>query len=261
MLSPPEAAVRHGAPGAVRYCASCERLQPPGPHVCPHCPVCGFDSADGALYCDFCKEPFVKKSRPAAAPGLVAQAAAPSPRPWRAAAAALTVAALALGWHPRAPAQPAFFDSSRDPVLDISAALTQARSSGKLVLIEVGGDWCPWSVSLARLLAADPRLTKLRDERYVTVKVYAGPVVYNLEGLDPQELQALKAAAPPSMLPSEALSRYPEIHAFPYLLVLDCEGNLLQGKDVEEYERGDTYDAARLAGFLDSVSPMRQLKI
>ncbi|MBI3552613.1 MAG: hypothetical protein HY077_08840 [Elusimicrobia bacterium] len=26
------------------------------------CPACGFDSPDGALFCDFCKEPFKKKA-------------------------------------------------------------------------------------------------------------------------------------------------------------------------------------------------------
>jgi hypothetical protein len=29
------------------------------------CPACGFDSPDAAAFCDFCKEPFVKKPKPA----------------------------------------------------------------------------------------------------------------------------------------------------------------------------------------------------
>jgi hypothetical protein len=32
------------------------------------CPSCKFESPDGALYCDFCKEPFVKKVKKAASP-------------------------------------------------------------------------------------------------------------------------------------------------------------------------------------------------
>ena len=31
------------------------------------CPACGFDSPDGAICCDFCKEPF-RRGRPAAPP-------------------------------------------------------------------------------------------------------------------------------------------------------------------------------------------------
>jgi hypothetical protein len=27
------------------------------------CPSCGFDSPEGALFCDFCKEPFAKKKK------------------------------------------------------------------------------------------------------------------------------------------------------------------------------------------------------
>ena len=39
------------------------------------CPACGFDSADGAQWCDFCKEPFNKKKAPQPVP------ASPTPAP------------------------------------------------------------------------------------------------------------------------------------------------------------------------------------
>ena len=32
------------------------------------CPACGCDSADGAAFCDLCKEPFLRKARPKPAP-------------------------------------------------------------------------------------------------------------------------------------------------------------------------------------------------
>ena len=32
------------------------------------CPACGFESPEGALWCDFCKEPFKKKAAPAPSP-------------------------------------------------------------------------------------------------------------------------------------------------------------------------------------------------
>jgi hypothetical protein len=122
------------------------------------------------------------------------------------------------------------------------------------VLIEVGGDWCHWSVSLERLFAGDRALSALRSERFVTVKVYAPPVFVDLKGLGPDELRAARAATPKSLLPAEGLSRFPEITAYPYLMVLDCDGNLLKGKDLEEYERGDSYDAEGLSSFLDGAS-------
>jgi hypothetical protein len=34
----------------------------------PKCPACAFDSPEGAAWCDFCKEPFLKKAKPAPAP-------------------------------------------------------------------------------------------------------------------------------------------------------------------------------------------------
>ncbi|MBI4375351.1 MAG: hypothetical protein HY549_02765 [Elusimicrobia bacterium] len=43
------------------------------------CPSCGFDSADGALYCDFCKEPFLKRKKPGAPEALASAASASDP--------------------------------------------------------------------------------------------------------------------------------------------------------------------------------------
>lgn len=42
------------------------------------CPACGFESAEGAQWCDFCKEPFNKK-RPEAAPAPEPKPATPPP--------------------------------------------------------------------------------------------------------------------------------------------------------------------------------------
>lgn len=43
------------------------------------CPACGFDSPEGAQWCDFCKEPFRRKPEPApAAPPAPAPGAAPA---------------------------------------------------------------------------------------------------------------------------------------------------------------------------------------
>jgi len=44
------------------------------------CPACGFESAEGAQWCDFCKEPFAKKRPQAASPAAPAPAA-PAPVP------------------------------------------------------------------------------------------------------------------------------------------------------------------------------------
>jgi hypothetical protein len=45
------------------------------------CPACGFESADDAQWCDFCKEPFNKKKgeKPAPAPIPEAKPANPAP--------------------------------------------------------------------------------------------------------------------------------------------------------------------------------------
>ena len=41
------------------------------------CPACGFESPDAARWCDFCKEPFLKKPAPPPTPGTPPAAPAP----------------------------------------------------------------------------------------------------------------------------------------------------------------------------------------
>ncbi|MCX5788147.1 MAG: hypothetical protein NTX64_06515 [Elusimicrobia bacterium] len=42
------------------------------------CPACGFDSPEGAEWCDFCKEPFRKKKAPKPPPAPLPPAPAPA---------------------------------------------------------------------------------------------------------------------------------------------------------------------------------------
>ena len=40
--------------------------------------------------------------------------------------------------------KPAGYDPKRDPAADLKTAMAEAQRGGKRILLEVGGEWCPW---------------------------------------------------------------------------------------------------------------------
>lgn len=125
------------------------------------------------------------------------------------------------------------YDASRDAAADIKAALVAAKSGRKRVLIEAGGNWCPWCKIMDRFFAEHAELAALRDKNFVTVKVHVpagGPV-------------------------PDALKGYPAPAGYPHLYVLDENGSLIQSQSTAELESGQTYDLEKFTFFLRSFGP------
>ena len=120
------------------------------------------------------------------------------------------------------------FDPQRDAVQDVAAATASAKSAGKRVLVDVGGEWCKWCHILDRFIEATPEVKAAIAAHYVTVKVNWSPENKN---------QAL-------------LSRWPKIGGYPHLLVLDADGKLLQSQDTGVLESGEGYDKTKVLAFL-----------
>ncbi len=123
---------------------------------------------------------------------------------------------------------PAKFDPQRDATKDIASATALAKSQGKRVLVDVGGEWCRWCHILDRFLAAQTEIKAVLDSRYVTVKVNWSPENKN----------------------EAVLSRWPKIKGYPHLFVLDSDGKMLHSQDTGSLEAGDSYDAAKVLAFL-----------
>ena len=123
---------------------------------------------------------------------------------------------------------PAKFDPSRDAAKDIVAAAASAKAQGKRVLVDVGGEWCPWCHIMDRFIDANADVTSLVDAHYVWVKVN-----YSKENKN----EAL-------------LSRWPKVAGYPHLFVLDADGKLLRSQDTSALEAGKSYDKAKFVAFL-----------
>jgi len=140
----------------------------------------------------------------------------------------LTGGALAQGL-------PAKFDPARDAAADVATAVATAKAQRKRVLVDVGGEWCPWCHILDRFVAANPDVQALRDANYVWVKVNWSKENKN---------EAL-------------LSRWPKVQGYPHLFVLDADGTLLHSQDTGVLESGKDYDKAKFVAFLRAWAPAR----
>ena len=155
--------------------------------------------------------------------------------------AGVWIAALALGLGAgTAHAAEKLFDPTRNPAADLQAAMAEAQAGHKNILLDVGGNWCPWCLLLDRTLSEDGALDALLAKNYVVVRVNFSRENEN----------------------AAFLSRYPKAHGYPAWYVLSPRGKLLKAEDTSELEQthklGAGYNAAALSGFLSGNAPGSQ---
>ena len=83
--------------------------------------------------------------------------------------------------HHAIPPGPLPYDVSADPQRDLTAAMAEARKSGKRVLVVFGANWCPDCRVLDREFHSGSRTAELVASRYEVVKVDVGDFDKNLD--------------------------------------------------------------------------------
>lgn len=127
----------------------------------------------------------------------------------------------------------AAFDPARDPANDLATAKVEAQRAGKHILLDVGGEWCSWCHILDRFVEGDAEVRRLRDAKYVWMKVNYSEDNEN----------------------TAFLSQYPAVKAYPHLFVLDANGALLHSQFTGELEEGKGYDRRKFLAFLQEWAP------
>ncbi|OIQ70063.1 thiol:disulfide interchange protein DsbD [mine drainage metagenome] len=139
-----------------------------------------------------------------------------------------------LPWFAVAQDLPTRFDPRRDAAKDLMTAQKLARTENKRVLVDVGGQWCSWCRMFDRLVDSQSQIRAELERHYVWVKINYSTENKNLA----------------------VLSKWPMIHGYPYLLVLDGAGKVLhaqgvQGLEIEtDKEADENYDPARVMALL-----------
>ena len=127
------------------------------------------------------------------------------------------------------------FDAKRDAAADIKAAIAEAQRTGKRIILDIGGDWCPYCHQMDKLFHEHPELVELRDKYFLLVDIYYGP-------------------DKPNRL---ALSRYSKLLGVPHFFVLESDGTLLFSQHVFDLRSGGKYDPEKMKAFLLKWAPAK----
>jgi thioredoxin-related protein len=118
----------------------------------------------------------------------------------------------------------------------IANAVKQAKSQGKHVFVQVGGNWCIWCARFHEFVSNDKQIDSLVNANYVVYHMNYSKENYNAKLL--------------------AKYCYPQRFGFPVFLVLDGEGKLLQTMNSWYLEDGKTsYVKEKVLEFFTDWSP------
>lgn len=123
------------------------------------------------------------------------------------------------------------YDPSLDGMKQIKEAMVSAKSAGKHVLVQYGGNWCPWCIRFDAFSKADPEISKLIADNYIPVKVNYSPENKN------------DAA--------NIFLGYPARFGFPVFIIVDGKGKVLHIQDSVFLEEGQGYSKKNVTRFLN----------
>ena len=122
------------------------------------------------------------------------------------------------------------YNPNADAKAEIAAAVAQADSLGKNVLLQIGGNWCKWCLRFNKLCSNDSVIDTLLHNNYVVLHVNYSPENKNLEVLKTLD--------------------FPQRFGFPVIVILDNKGKRIHTQDTGLLESGDGYDREKVISFL-----------
>ena len=121
------------------------------------------------------------------------------------------------------------YDPTLDGMKQIKEAVAQAKSQSKHVLIQYGGNWCPWCIKFDAFCKADTAISIIITDNYIPVKLNYSPENKN-------------SAA------NEFLGN-PARFGFPVFIIINGKGKVLHIQDSGLLEEGPGYNKKKVAGF------------
>lgn len=122
------------------------------------------------------------------------------------------------------------YDPSISGLKQFNTAVKEARTSGKHVLVQVGGNWCSWCRKLHKLTSTDTTIAAALRDDYVVVYMNYSKENKNMDVMN--------------------LLGHPERFGFPVLVVVDGKGNRLHTQDSGLLESGEGHDPEKVLRFL-----------
>ncbi|MBP5631077.1 MAG: thioredoxin family protein [Bacteroidaceae bacterium] len=135
------------------------------------------------------------------------------------------------------------YNEEINPLEQIDQAIGKAKTEGKFVVCQVGGNWCPWCLRFADFISKDTTISKVIDENFEYIHVN-----YNPRKSENEEKQ-LQAKALMERLNN--CGRF----GFPVFVVLDNEGKLIHIQDSSFLEEGQSYNPEKVLRFFKNWTP------
>jgi thioredoxin-related protein len=134
---------------------------------------------------------------------------------------------------------------------DLEKAIAQAQKENKHIMVQLGGNWCPWCIRFHALVKGTPKINSLMKDNYVYLLLNV-----------PRE----KGKRDNSIFKE---FEYPNRFGFPVFVILDKNGKRLNTQDSDAFESPNPdiagYDTAKVVRFLSmwtvkAVDPATYLK-
>ncbi len=125
---------------------------------------------------------------------------------------------------------PPLYNPGINAVPQIHHAVDSARKSHKHVLIQVGGNWCPWCIRMHDFIKEHYRLDSIIQANYVFIRVN-----YSNENKNPEAMELLD---------------FPQRFGFPVLVILDENGNRIHTQNTAYLEEDNSYSEKIIFSFL-----------
>ena len=148
------------------------------------------------------------------------------------------------------------YNEETNPIEQIDQAIVKAKSEGKFVICQVGGNWCPWCLRFADFITNDTTISKVISENFEYIHVNYNPRRSTSgrsypEGLEKSQGTEKLEQGKNLMKRLNNAGRF----GFPVLVVLDEEGKVIHIQDSGLLEEGDGYNQKKVLGFFKNWTP------
>ena len=123
-----------------------------------------------------------------------------------------------------------YYNEEVDAMAQIQTASMLAKQSGRYVLCQVGGNWCPWCIRFANFATTDSVIAPLIERNFVYVHIN-----YSKANKNPEAMKYLGN---------------PARFGFPVFVILDEEGKPIHIQESASLEEGKSYDRKKVENFL-----------